>query len=255
MTHEQAVIHAIRFLENFDLAVKQIPESTGMTADLCAMDGEDWRYYVEVKVKSHDPEKWEGVGSELETNDIAERDESLHRRDAVANVLKRADEQLRATAKSENDFRIVWLGLSGHDTDVRWNQVLATFYGIVYVSPRGTPRTAADHCYYFDHNIAFSSPHIDALAICDGDNFQFCLNEFSPRYELLKQSRLCSCLKDLGAINDPPELSQSGVAILLRSGISRSHENDVIEALRQQEGVFYTPIRLRRYSVYSAVRP
>lgn len=203
----------------------------------------------------HSEEFWQGVCSDLQDGEIAVTEETLHRTEAVADVLKYACKQLAATVTSDDAFRIIWVSFDGHDQDLRWNQVLATFYGIKYVSPRGlrSPKSNADYCYYFDYSVAHSHSNIDALAICDGDNFQFCLNEFSPRYALLKATRFHALLQELGAILDPTALVRDGIAIALRSTISRSDKAIVEAALSEQEGADYISFDLNRHAVHASV--
>ncbi len=220
-----------------------------------AMDDCAAVYLIEVKVKSHNSEMWQRIQNDLLLDDVVSSEESLLRRDAVDSVLKHAADQIDATATAESDFRIVWLSFDGHDQDLRWNQVLATFYGIVYTLPRHGSTTSADHCYYFDYSTAYSCPKIDALVISDGRHLQVCLNNFSPRYEAIKLTGIVAELQSRNGVIDPPKLAEDGIALVLRSNVSRRNEIDVVRALQQQEGIEVTPIRMKRHSAYASVGP
>ncbi len=254
MNHEEVKRLAIRFFEAAKFAVEEIPESIDKTADLRAIadDGKCW--LIEVKEKSHDENDWSQLQSQLLSNECVARSESHHRRNTIAGIFEDANKQLTITATGPEDFRIVWIGFDGHDIDLRWQQVFATFYGAVYISSLLPHRTSHETCYYFDHSASFAYPEIDALVICDGNSLQFCANEFSTRFKSLRESQFYRDLDRDGAVHDPLAMAEKGVAVLLRSDVTRSNEELVLKALELQEGVKYAHVRIKRHSVYSAIR-
>jgi len=81
------------------------------------------------------------------------------------------------------------------------------------------------------------------------------LNECSVRSSDFRKTALFQKLRSLGAIFDPLELAAAGEIIFCRATVPRKDDNVVAKALQEQTGVSYTPIRMKRYSSFVAVRP
>ena len=89
-------------------------------------------------------------------------------------------------------------------------------------------------------------PNVDGLVILEGRDLQLCLNEFSPRYEAFKLSKLVTAFGT--AVYDPSLFDGSGGRIALRSKVPRKDETVILEAVFQQTGVHYMRVNLNRYT-------
>lgn len=245
---QKAIALAVRFLEHVGLTANRLPEGKTKTADIEAHD-ETIQYLVEIKEKSHDPDRLERISQRTSEGDIAYDVEGFAGRAAIATILKNAELQLSSSDPDGSSIRLVWMVVAGFDADLRWQQVYSTFYGAVHVVPRDGRDGVPDQCLYFDHSASFNHPGIDGLFLVQDGELNLCLNEFSARYEMLKSSHLA---KSVGsAAIDPKALVRDGIAVALKCSTPRKDDDAVARELEEHTGIDYVPIRIRRHSTYA----
>lgn len=242
---ERAKRLAQMFFEEIGFSTRAIPEADQKRADLAVNDGEQ-EYVVEVKEKVD-------TGSQLTISDLTELGpdcQITHEPYAPSNlldgILKHGRKQLAATPSGGDALRLLFVLFTGPNAGMFVRRSLYTFYGVQDVLP---PHGQGDglNCVYFHNSFSFSSPGVDGLLLVENDSLQLCLNEFSPRCDALRQSRLVA--KMAGAVYDPATFGADAGKVVLRSSISRTNEADVLDELERMTGIRYRTITLNRYNL------
>jgi len=240
---------------HFGFQAEDIPVSIGRSADLRIAD-ETAVYHIEVKEKFESPEDVKVRIDILRTGEVFQEVAELSHDNRISGILRDAQKQLDKTSKTHSDtFQLIWFHATGIDADLKFRQAFATFYGDVPVSARRPHEPGTKHCFYFDYSAAFAMPTVEALILSERNGIQVCLNERSARAAEFRQTRLFKTLHSAKAIFDPLELEAAGEIVFCRATIPRKRDNEIANALREQTGVEYTPIRMKRYSSSVAVRP
>jgi hypothetical protein len=236
---------ARQFFEELDFHVDDIPETDSKRADLDVHDGRQ-QYIVEVKEKLD-------TGSQLaklpnlypnSTRTITREPHAASNR--LDGVLKYGRKQLASTPASPNAIRLIFLFFAGSNADMFVRRSLYTFYGVQDVIPVSEGGDGLN-CVYFNNSFSFGSPKVDGLVLMENNFLQLCLNEFSENYNELQQSQLVSKMGN--DVYDPANFDDDDGKIVLRSDISRSDENVVLDELERISGVRYTTITLHRYNL------
>jgi hypothetical protein len=252
---EVAKEFAKRVLTHFGFDPDEIPVGTGRSADLRIAD-ESATYQVEVKEKIESPDDAKERIEVLQTGEVFHEVAELSHDNRISGILRDAQKQLDKTPKDDpRTFQLIWFHASGIDADLKWRQAFATFYGDVVISARRPHEPGTIHCFYFDYSAAFAMPTIEALVLSERRGIQVCLNECSIRSAEFRQTQLFRTWHAANAIFDPVNLAEAGEIVFCRATIPRKCDNEIAQALHEQTGVLYTPIRMKRYSSAIAVRP
>ncbi len=236
-------------------SVDEIPLRRGRSADLRIAD-ESNVYHVEVKEKFESAEDAKVRTDALITGEIFAEESPLWHDNRISGILRDAGKQLDQTPKTPGTFQLIWFHAHGIDADLKGRQAFATFYGDVPISPRWPNHALPTiHCFYFDYSAALAMPTVEALIISERDSFQFCLNVESARTEEFRKTKLFKDLQDRNAVFDPLVLESSGELVFFRSSIPRKSDDDTAAALKEQTGIAYSAIRMKRYSQSALVRP
>lgn len=228
---------AIRELIGLGFTVDEIPESSSKRADLCVTDGQHV-YHVEAKDK-FDSDDIPAASQD----DFYRRKDKLTHNNTISGVLRDAHKQLKGTPNVDGAFKLIWFHA---EASLQWQQAFATFYGTMPVSGLYPNRDNGGWCFYFTFNASFQMPDVEALILTEGNGLHLCMNEFSPRRNDFKATRLYKAFCS-GEI-DPDKLEATGQIIRCRSTGSRKNEADVIKALKEQTGVDFVANPLTRYS-------
>ena len=243
---------AKQILSNLGFRVEEIPEGNSRSADLAISDDTS-AYHLEVKEKFESPSVATKRQECLARGDIYKQDDPLAHDNRISAILRDAQNQLDDTPNEADAFQLIWFHATGVDADLKYRQAFATFYGQV---PLMTLKPRSDTmCFYFDYSTAFAMPTIEALILTDHKTLQVCLNEFSHRADEFRRTTFYRRFRDLDHVIDPLSLAAEGEIIACRAGIPRKNDEEVCRALREQTGVLYTTIRLKRHSYSAAVRP
>jgi hypothetical protein len=228
---------AIAELRRLGFEVDEIPCGTGKRADLRVNDGTH-AYHIEAK------DKFESLDIPTASQgELYRRKDPITHNNTVSGVLRDAQKQLSQTPKADATFQLIWFHAG---SDLQWRLAFATFYGHMHLSAVWPRDAKSAECFYFTYNVAHSMPDVEALILTEGDGLHLCLNEFSPRRDEFRSSRLYEVFS-VGEI-DPVAMETAGKIIACRADISRKNPQDVLRALKEQTGVDYVPIALTRYS-------
>lgn len=221
---------------NLGFHVDRIAEDPGdERADYRIGDSKDI-YFFEVKEKTDADSVLADYLHTLDAGNVFLRSEPTGYKNAVSNVLDKADSQLSATAESISDFRMVWLQLSGLDRNLQFQQALSTIYGTVQLLPIVSDPVAKD-CYYFKNSVVHRRPNIDAFIISDGESLLLATNPFSPRFHALPSTRLYGVFAEQKALVNPVALEQAGEIYVADCSVPRRDTQAVLEYVQRKYGV------------------
>jgi hypothetical protein len=246
-------------LSKWGFGVAPIGQCDQKRADFRVTDSES-EYLVEVKDKSESDTVTEEREECLERGEIFPQREKLTHDNRIRGVLRAARDQLDATPKDcEPTYQVIWFHSSGYSAGTKWEQAFATFYGHVHLFPTPFQATARQtQCFYFDFNAARDMPSVVAMVQTkverDDICIRLCLNEFATYARKFRSSRLYSEFHSRDCAVDPEVWETDGKAIRFQSEVSRKNDNEICQALQQQTGISYKPIRFTRHSAMSAVR-
>lgn len=245
MSEDKGRAAAARILEGLGFSVEIVPESDSKTADLRCMHSGD-SYVIECKRKSHDLDREAETAERIKAGELVEHSEAHGGRNSIANRIKEADQQIASIVDSDDQaFRCVWIEVVGVDKDLRWEQVVCTFYGATHAVSLGEDPLA--FAFYVDRSAAYHHNQIDSVMLTDGRDFCLLLNEFSPRYDRMKETAFC---KQVGpGVLDPRAYLSAGLAVALYGTADRSSDEVVETALTSQEGRQIRLLRMKRHSV------
>ncbi|QDV73383.1 hypothetical protein [Botrimarina mediterranea] len=246
MVVDQGRDYAIRVLQRLGLEVEAIPEGSSKTADIRAAHSGD-HYLIECKQKHHDLDEEKRTLEKIVKGEVVLHSETQDGKNSIAKRIYEAAKQIESSADDEETFRYIWIEVTGLDKDLRWQQVVHTFYGATYATTYqdNTLFTA----FYVAKSAAFRHPSIDGLLLIDRSGLCLLLNEFSPRYERIKLTALC---RQIGAgVLDPRVHIREGYAIALDGDADRSSEKSIEAALTAQMGTKVGLIPMTQYSATS----
>jgi len=208
------------FLMDKGFTAKLIERSSNKTPDLYAGDGKD-TFLLEVKTRLDSKEP-----SIVRTDPIV-------RLNNLSGIVAGATRQLRTMA-SENTIRMLWfLGQPPHQ-ETFYEQLRMTLYGIRVVVGRRKAGGLASACYYAGHSDFFRyRDSLDGALL--GTVAAIFINDYSPRADLLKNSRLCTLAGS--AILDPRDLEKAGDVLVLRDSVDRSDEPAVLRCIEDKCGI------------------
>ncbi|REK08662.1 MAG: hypothetical protein DWQ37_20200, partial [Planctomycetota bacterium] len=227
-------------LSRLGFHVDEIPEGSDKRADLCVKD-DAHTYYIEAKEKFTADESPEQRQERYARGDYWRPVAQLAPNNTVSGVLRDAHGQLRQTPKPDSAFQLVWYHA---DSDLQWQLAFATFYGYMHLSATWPPEAESAECFYFTFSAAYAMPDVEALLLSEGDGLHMCMNEFSPRREEFRSSRLFNVFS-LGQL-DPVSMEASGEIIACRSSVSRKNPNDVVKSLRSYFKTWLESVVFRR---------
>ena len=244
---EAGKLLATRILSNLGFHVEEIPVGAGRTADLRITDDASI-YHLEIKEK-FEAEALANVRTDcLARGEVYEQADELAHDNRISGILYDAGKQLDKTPKDAGTFQLIWFHADGIDSDLKYRQAFATFYGQVQLIALEPLHSEIKHCFYFDYSAAFAMPTVEALILTDSDTLRVCLNEFAIRANEFCSTQFYQRFLALDGVIDPLALASSGKVIACRATIPRKSDKDVSNALQEQTGVLYSPIRMKRHA-------
>lgn len=244
---------AARILSHLGFHVEEIPVGAGRTADLRITDDTSI-YHLEIKEKFEAAALADVRTDCLARGEVYEQADDLAHDNRISGILCDARKQLDKTPKDAGTFQLIWFHADGIDSDLKYSQAFATFYGQVPLIALNPRHSETKHCFYFDYSAAFAMPTVEALILTDSNQLQVCLNEFAIRANEFRATQFYQRFLALDGVIDPLALASSGKVIACRATIPRKNDEDVSNALQEQTGVLYSPIRMKRHACSVAVQ-
>jgi hypothetical protein len=152
----------------------------------------------------------------------------------LQNVVRDGRRQIKSHVTDESTLRIVWVHCTGLAYDATLEQIIAGLYGSETVVDFSSDDAFAWTCYYFGFSQFFKyRDSIDAVMITSQKSeATLCVNNFSPRYEKLKESVLVKSMPV--GVRDPIHEEREGCAFLVDGDVDRNNQNDVLDYLRKK---------------------
>ena len=233
-----------RILEGIGMKATPLAEGEDPSADF-RVCGFDERYLVEVKDRnlSEDDEERLRARREVAIEDGLGSTPSIARRIGEA-VTQLESSASRETPPVEGVFRLVALYAAPLYARVSLEQFRSTFYGSAMYTHIGDAR--AFEVLYVGFNAAHRHPSVDGIICLDDSRVQLCLNEFSPRYQAMKESHVCQWFAENGALCDPSAMEAAGEVFSMRDcSVNRRDERSMEEAVRSKLGDSYSRVNLK----------
>jgi hypothetical protein len=132
----------------------------------------------------------------------------------MSGIVGKAVRQLASSSRFEHDFRVVWFTGAGVWADEHCLQFIARLFGTTHIIDPGYEYLRL--CYFFyDSDFYRFATNLDAAIVAhdkgDSVDAKLCLNPLSPRYGLMRSSRLARAFHR--AIEDPLAEENSGAFV------------------------------------------
>jgi hypothetical protein len=250
MSDREAKELAIKVLRVLGMEAEELPRKVTETADVYAW-GLQCDVFVEIKTKFDDESRFSEIAASESSESVLWQVDPIAARSAFNTHLRKAENQLAASATSADAFLFAFLWLRGSDPDLLWRQAFETFYGRADLSSPGAEQCVT--CFYFDHSSCFSCPGIDGMFLVESDtrgvSLHLCLNEYSSRYKKIQSSAFVEAIKQIGfTVFDPCMMETNGEVVAYRGDLPRSDREGILAELSRSHGVMYRLApKLNRY--------
>lgn len=234
----------LELLQAAELNTELVPVNTDPRCDLRACDGTA-QYLIEVKGFHPD----EGMISTLRQGELYESHQSLFRSNKIAKIVNKAVRQLTSSAVGyPDDIRVVALFVRNrHFGDLTLNQIIGMLYGVTSIVDLDAsgPLTSRD-CLYFHHSIFFKHRYnLDCVLIFDNADAGLLLNDFSPRRDQVRSSRLGRYFGDLGLLHDASKVERERGFLVADCAVDRNDHFGVLKYLAKKynmrKPIYLTP--------------
>ncbi|QGP56973.1 hypothetical protein PsalMR5_04548 (plasmid) [Piscirickettsia salmonis] len=231
----------------FNLKVTPIPTGDNKTPDYEAIyQGSNSTYLIEVKEKLEDENNLKKQEEKFDQNELYEHRQVIEPKTRIDNIIKKATKQINEyknnDSKHENSFSVIWFHCNELSSEATVDLVKASIYGCETVVDFGEDNKDMQFhgdCYYFYHSLFHKlNDKLDAVIISKqnrkegGVDITICLNNYSNRYNELRNNHLC--IYHPKATNDPLEKERNNKAYIVDAAIDRNDESKVIEYLKKK---------------------
>lgn len=217
-------------LEHYGFGVKKIPErETLKTPDFHVIKEHD-EYTIELKTKYMNQNIIDNMNKAFDQGEMYTDVVPLDFTNKQKKVIHGAKKQLETEPLYPDSCHIAWFHCEGHDASTTMELFENALYGKAYVVDWKDGTDKAYECYYYHSNAMFSQYKdiLDGAVISMDGSLRVLLNPYSPKYEQLKQSSLCSTFAD--GVQDPIEMEKVGEAIFVDEGMDRSNVHEGIKS-------------------------
>lgn len=223
---------ARRFFEAVPLTATRIPTASTQTADYF-IDGDTPGYAVEVKTRLDDADALKA----LRQGEAVDGQRPLAHDAAIERIARSARRQLGAIDAAHERLWLLWFSLRAMlGADASFEQCLGTLYGIrdCVFDENGTA-TGVD-CYYARPGVFERWTEIDGAIISTADGFIGCVNELSPRADLVLRSRVMARLGERQAVVIPSRGESSGSVFIADLSVDRKNTAALQDSLSAKYG-------------------
>lgn len=160
-------------------------------------------------------------------------------------------QQLTSKDPNRSYFHILWFHCEGYDADLHELQLRATVYGTQKLF--STAHSNVITCYYFWNSSFFRHRfQLEAVIVSRGDQAQMMLNDHSPRFDAIKQSKLASALGS--AVFFPQQYKLSDDVMRCEHSNRRDSEAFTLDHLRAKYGLPHLQtINMQRHEAAASV--
>lgn len=212
---------------------EKIIESDDKSPDFFVKDNKN-SYLVEFKIKEESGGLTQEREQTLRNGAIFSVEKSLDRNNTISGRISKSSEQLSENIASglKADFRIIWYHAFGRFPEVNFHQIKSTIYGSVDIIVLGENSPSLPCLYFTFNDFCRYKDFLDAAIITYTDKAQFCLNNYSPNYEKIKNTNLFNIFS--GGIYDPLLEESKGKAYIADCDIDRREEHKVLQYIQNK---------------------
>lgn len=229
--------YARAVLGQWGVLVEDIPTSDlerKKEADFIATFGAH-RALIEEKAKEDDPAELFARKSVLESGQSYASSVPFVRDNRLSGINRAAVKQLQSSSDKPHDFRLVWFTSTGTKAEAKYEQYIASLYGLTNIIEMNSPESR--RCYFFrNSDFHRHAPILDAAVAAYLSatviTAKLCLNPLSPRYARLRTSELVSMFGD--AVEDPGAHEADGTAFILDTDLDRHDEGPLLKFLQSK---------------------
>lgn len=224
------VINIIRNQLNFE--AKRIPENEeeGETADIFACKNSE-NYLFEVKSRDDHTDFMEQV-EKSQDYQMIEYKKPIRRSNKISSILEKANGQLEATPKTNNDYCCVWFRAINKFIPDEADLIRTSLYGIRHLLVANSNKEISRaECYYFDYNDFFRFKNISAVVIENGRGIHLCVNDYSMRIQSFRNSVLYQYFSRHESLTDPEKMCD---ILIARINCPRNKTDKVINHLQKK---------------------
>ncbi len=238
------------FLESRKLRVTDIPRAATKTPDLLVEDGAPDATLIEIKQKTHDQTELDAYFRQMDDGGLASRSRPTGHRNRLDGIVGDGVRQLIAKDPSRSLLHVLWIHCEGYDAHLHETQLRATIYGTQKLFSTNHPNIIT--CYYFWNSSFYRSARdLDAVIVSRADQAQMALNDHSPFFETIKQSRLAS---EFGsAVFFPQQYQLADDLMICDHAQDRDSEDPTLAYLRQKYG--FEHLQTINMGMYEAAAP
>ena len=224
--------NVLKIIEQWGFVAEKIEEDNfKKTPDFLVYDGESL-HLIELKTREDTPDT-DKKQEVLELGEIFHETTPIVRSNTISGIVKKASKQLEKNEDIEVDFRLVWFAAVGMHQETKMELILASLFGTVGLVDYDEVEAYRRQCYYFGESDFFKYRRIlDGAIISWEDKSKFCVNTYSPNYELFKKSKLYSFFGE--AACDPIELERRNVAYYADTELPRTDPKAIMEYVKSK---------------------
>lgn len=228
----------IEYLSQFSVVANKIEESNEKTPDFL-VDQEE-RILIELKEKLDREDIHERKEEKLAQGEVFEYINTMGYRNRLAGVVGGGIEQLLAQkSNTDSEFCFLFIVASGVSPSNQLEKIASTLYGkksvVDFDSDSGSQY--AKSCYYAYHSEFYKHKEIIDGVFVATDYVYLLLNDKSPNYSRLKNSKFLSKLINGIHITDPIEQEKSGKAFIADCDIGRGNQDKIKEYVFEKYGI------------------
>lgn len=219
-------------LEYWGFKVRRIPPKKKRKVPDFLVQGEGRSYLVEVKTKLDNPYTQTRKHDALSHGKVHVETQTDLPRNVLGDIVDKAAQQLNAEHQ-DVDFRLLWLVALGEDSENQIERFISTLYGRRKIGCNKGDEYTLFPCYGLTRGkFKQLEEQLDGAIVGDPESACLCLNHYSIKHQMLRNSKLGRCL-NIGTI-DPLKEERLGHAFIADKPIPDRDWTQVTDDLRRK---------------------
>ncbi len=243
---------ARRLLEAEGFWVERIAPGQARRADFRVRD-ESNEYIIEVRGRqnSNFPRR---LSEKALRDGVASGSRRLQPDNTMDGWIRDKAGQLEQTPGTGDAFRVLWVALTGDDTDFVTAQLRQTLYGLqrlIVHDAHGQPERVTD-CYYYHHFVFFRTPALSGVVVTRADGGCLLANPCAVDAARFRASRLYRIFLP-ESVEDPTCIPDDGRILRLDVDVDRSDLKAKWRNLSAKYGIRTTAMEMSQWSARLSV--
>ena len=223
MTKEEQLV--VEFFKTFGYIAEKISESNEKSPDFI-IENDGKKILIELKSKYDSDELLKKREIDLNLNGHHSHSTSMLRSNTISGIIKEGALQLDTLNQKINADECYLFFLSLGQFSHIFNNIYSTLYGIMKISSDYNNEPIVKECFYYTFNDFYDYPSIDGAFIYNLNSLKLCINTFSKKYSLIKNSKFVTTFNK--CLIDPLEKEKSGeIYVIDSSFINRNNYDEL----------------------------